>query len=70
MKPALLLITFLTPGGGETRWTERTGLIATSPARAGFFFVQRRSAFGTDEIGPASAGRPVQCSLRVLATCQ
>jgi len=34
MKPALLLITFLTPGGAETRWTEQTGLIAACHSRA------------------------------------
>ena len=34
MKPALLMITFLTPGGGETRWTEQTGMIAVCHSRA------------------------------------
>jgi hypothetical protein len=34
MKSALLVITFLTPGGGETRWTEQTGMIAVCHGRA------------------------------------
>ena len=34
MKPALLMITFLTAGGGETRWTEQTGMIAVCHSRA------------------------------------
>ena len=34
MKSALLLITFLTPAGGETRWTEQTGVIAVCHSRA------------------------------------
>jgi hypothetical protein len=34
MKPALLLITFLTPGGSETRWTEQTGTTAVCHGRA------------------------------------
>ena len=34
MKMALLMITFLTPGGGETRWSETTGAIAACHTRA------------------------------------
>ena len=34
MKSALLLITFLTPAGGETRWTEQTAVIAVCHSRA------------------------------------
>ena len=34
MKSALLLITFLTPAGGETRWTEQTGVTAVCHSRA------------------------------------
>lgn len=34
MKSALLMITFLIPGGGETQWTEHTGMIAVCHSRA------------------------------------
>ena len=34
MKSALLMITFLTAEGGETRWTEQTGMIAVCHSRA------------------------------------
>jgi hypothetical protein len=34
MSTALLMIIFLTPGGGETRWTETTGAIAVCHSRA------------------------------------
>ena len=34
MNPALLMITFLTPAGGETRWTEQAGMIAVCHSRA------------------------------------
>jgi hypothetical protein len=34
MRTALLMITFLTPGGGETRWSETTVGIAACHTRA------------------------------------
>ena len=34
MKPALLMITFLTPGGAETQWTEQVGAAAVCHGRA------------------------------------
>ena len=34
MNPVLLMITFLTAAGGETRWTEQTGMIAVCHSRA------------------------------------
>ena len=34
MKSALLMITFLTPEGGETLWTEQTGVTAVCHGRA------------------------------------
>ena len=34
MKSALLMITFITPGGSETVWTEQTGVVAACHTRA------------------------------------
>jgi hypothetical protein len=34
MKPALLVMTFLTPGGGETHWSEGVDSVAVCHGRA------------------------------------
>ena len=34
MKAGWLMITFLTPGGGETQWTEQAGAVAVCHGRA------------------------------------
>ena len=34
MKPALLVMTFLTPGGGETHWSEGADSVAVCHGRA------------------------------------
>jgi hypothetical protein len=34
MTPALLVMTFLTPGGGETHWSEGVGSVAVCHGRA------------------------------------